>query len=494
LAVLAFAELVYEGPGDPSLAWVQGGALAGGLLMLIVALLLDRRPPDEPDRGARFAQAASAGLVAWPALAATLLGLPPGPAIAFGVVLALLALAFVLAKRRRAPAGGVARQLGSALLALVGGTVVLLLLGMLLASFVADVPARAEATRKAIFDHDAGVETVNLPSCAPRAARVDVLRSAGAHPRLEGTGENVFFDAPGSDGRRQVYRLVVATGEVACLTCDEPGNNRHPAPNATGSVVLFDTDRYASWRRPGNTELQLLNTPAALRGVASRRITYSPGPDERPIFAPAANTLAWSRGEGGRYRAVSAGLVSGHGSLQVGGMGTIRHGGAEWIAPVAWAPDARTLVFARGNPFGPPRVDAVDPATEETVALGEHVVGSGGVSFNADGGWYVLASARRATVAGLLPDPLGFALAPALNSRNADKPSLFRETDVLWGPTDGEPRRIDLGETASWGWPTGVSLDADGKGFVLGQRRADPDSDGGNGMKERIVRVVLDCS
>ena len=285
--------------------------------------------------------------------------------------------------------------------------------------------------------------------------------------------------------------MRLATGEVTCLTCDEPGNNRRPAPNREGSVVLFDSDRYATWRHPGNTELQLLNTTAAARGVPSRRITYSPGPDERPLFAPAANTLAWSRGEGGRYRVVSGGLVSGHGSLQVGGTGTLGDGGSEWLAPLAWSPDARTLAFSRGNPLGPAAIAAIDPATEREVPLGDSVAVPGSLSFNADGGWYALASARRAEPAGLLPGALGFALASTAPFRG---PATYRGTRVVVGPVDGEALEVDLGETADWGWPTGLSLHPDGTRFVLGQRREAAASEAdGSGGTERIVAVALDC-
>lgn len=493
LGALAVASLVSPRPDEPSQAVVRAGALAGGGLLLAVAHLLDRRPQDEPDRGARFARAASIGLVAWPGVAVVLLQLGPGPVVAFTLVVAMLAVAFVLAARRRAPAGGLGAQIATAAAAVGGGAALFLLLGALLASFGAEAPVRTEANRNAVLDHDAGVETVALPSCSPRAARVEVLRGAGAHPRLDGTGERLFFDAPGPDGRRQIHRLSIATGEVACLTCGEPGNNRRPAPSTSGTMVAFDTDRHASWRRPGNTELHVVNTSGALRGVQSRRVTYHPGPDEHPTFTPVSNTLAWSRGESGRYRAVSGGLVSGHGSLQVGGVGTLRQGGAEWLAPLAWSPDARTLAFARGNPLGPARVDAFDPATDAGVALGDELVGPGGLSFNADGGWYVLASTRRASPAGLLPDALGFAMAPALGARLADDAGLFRGTRILWGPTGGAARRVDLGQTGKWGWPTGVALEADGQGFFLGQRRADP-ADGGAAAQERIVQVKLDCS
>ena len=47
---------------------------------------------------------------------------------------------------------------------------------------------------------------------------------------------------------------------------------------------------------------------------------------------------------------------------------------------------------------------------------------------------------------------------------------------------------VDLGETAAWGGPTGVSLAPDGRSFVLGQRRQ-----AGGGVEERLLTVHLDC-
>jgi len=486
LAVLALA----SGGREPSPATVELGAAAGGALLLLAAIALARRPHDEPDRGAHFARAASAGLVAVPALAASLLGLAPGPRVLFAGTALLLVTAMLAASRRRAPAGGMAGQLVAALAALFGGSAVVLLLAGLLASFRSVDVVPDDAIRDAILDRDASIETVALPSCAPRAQRIEVLEPFGAHPRLAAGGRELWFDAPGPDGRRQIQRRLRASGEVRCLSCGEPGNNRHPAPNIEGTVVVFDTDRHASWLRPNDTELQLLNAAAAERGIPSRRITYAPGPDERPIFAPAPNTLAWSRGEGGAYRVVSSGLISGHGSLQVSRVGTLRAGGGAWVAPLGWSPDARTLAIVRGNPLGPARVAARDPATDRAVALGETATTASALSFNQDGGWYALATARRSSAAGLLPARLGFAVAPALAVLNGGDGLAFHpRTEVWWGATGTEPSPVDLGESAAWGWPTGISLDGDGTGFVLGQRRP-----GADGPEDRLIAVRLDCS
>ena len=485
LAVLAF----WPGAQAPPLVWVQGGALAGGVLLLLAASLLARQPHDEPDRGAHFARAASAGLVALPALAAALLGLSPGPRASFAAVLVLLAVALFAATRRRAPAGGLAGQLGAASGALLGGTAAILLAGGLSAALRAGEPEYDDATRNAVLDHDARTDTVALPACAPRAERVDVIAHAGAHPRLAPGGGTLWFDAQGPDGRRQIHRLARASGELACVTCDEPGNNRRPAPGPGGVLVAFDTDRHARWRHPGDTEIHLLNASTVRRGVHSRRMTWTPGPDEWPLFAPGSETLVWSRGEAGRYRLVSASLRTGHGALQLGRAGTLREGGAEWLAPLGWSPDARTLAVARGNPLGPARVDALDPGSGERVSFPAPASGAGALSFNADGGWYALATSRRASVAGLLPGRLGFVLAPLASAWDDGDPARFQGSEVRWGPTRGEARTVDLGETAGWGWPTGIALEADATGFVLGQRRTGPE-----GFEERLVSVKLDCS
>lgn len=476
-------------PPDPSPLAVEIGAAVGGALLVLVATLLALRPQDEPDRGAHFARAASAGLVAIPAGAATWLGLAPGPRPLVVAVLLLLVTAFFAASRRRAPAGGFSGQLVAAAAALGGGAVAVLLVAGLLAAFEAPKVLPDEARERAVYDEDAKVATVALPSCEPRAARVDVLTNMGAHPRLAAGGKKLFFDAPGPGGRRQIHERDGASGEVRCLTCGEPGNNRHPAPNVDGSVVLFDSDRQASWLRPTETELHLLNVSGAGRGVASRRITYSPGPDESPIFSPAANVLVWSRGAGGAYRVVSAALVSGHGSLEVGSARTLVAGGAAWVAPLGWSPDARTLAVVRGNPLAPGRARASDPATDQAVPLGETVSSSSSLSFNRDGGWLALTTAHRADAAGLLPGALGFVLAPALAAVDGDEPSFRPLTEVFWGATGEKLRQVDLGESARWGWPTGISLEPGATGFVLGQRRAADD-----GIEERLIAVRLDCT
>jgi len=486
LAPGALAALAVAPAREASLHHLQIGAVGGGLLLLLGGSLLDRLPHDEPDRGATFARAASVGLLALPAVAASLLGLAPGPRWLLAVVAVALAVAFFRAARRRAPAGGAAVQAGVAAGALAGGTAAVLLLAGLLAALRAAEPPRDERLRAAVFDHDATVETLPLPSCAPRAARIRVLRAEGAHPRLA-PGGALWYDAPAGGGRRQVHRVLRDTGEVTCFSCDEPGNNTYPAPSASGTTVAFETDRHATWRHPANTELHLLTVTPGPRHPASRRLTWSPGADGRPTFAPTPATLTWSHFDAGRYRVVTAGLRSAHGALQLAGATLLRDGGAEWIAPLAWSPDARTFATVRGNPLGPPRLEALDLGTGEPVPLGAHAAGTRALSFSADGGWYAVASARRAAAAGLLPGVLGFALAPALEATGNGV--RFQETEVLWGPVRGETRRVELGEAAGWGWPTGLSLEPDGTGFVLGQRRARE-----WGVEERLVTVELDCS
>jgi hypothetical protein len=47
---------------------------------------------------------------------------------------------------------------------------------------------------------------------------------------------------------------------------------------------------------------------------------------------------------------------------------------------------------------------------------------------------------------------------------------------------------VPLGEAASFGHPTGIALEPDGRAFVLGQRRASAE-----GAEERLLRIALRC-
>ena len=116
------------------------------------------------------------------------------------------------------------------------------------------------------------------------------------------------------------------------------------------------------------------------------------------------------------------------------------------------------------------------------------MTGAAGASFSADGSRVALASARRNHVAGLLPDRLGFVLAPLARAFHADE-TLHRETTLFAGETGGAGTEIALREPADWGTPTGVAIEPDGTGLVLGQRRRTD-----AGIEERLIAIALDCA
>jgi hypothetical protein len=98
------------------------------------------------------------------------------------------------------------------------------------------------------------------------------------------------------------------------------------------------------------------------------------------------------RRSAGRYDVVAASIRSGHGGLLLGTPGLLASGGAQWIAPVAWSPDGRMLLVARGNPFAPLAMEAVEPTRFERQLLGSDAALAG--SFDGDGGWLDFATTR----------------------------------------------------------------------------------------------------
>jgi hypothetical protein len=247
---------------------------------------------------------------------------------------------------------------------------------------------------------------------------------------------------------------------------------------------------HATWWDPTNTELHLAGAHGAGPAHASRRLTFEPGPDDHALFAPGSGQVVWSKRAAGRYAVVSASLRSGHGALLLGAPLELAVGGAAWVAPAAWSPDARSLVLVRGNPFRPREAVALDLATGERRSLGWDAAGGTPAAFNADGGFLLLAAARRQRAAGLLPASAGFLLAPLAERAARDAP-LFRTTQVRAGEPWGEGAPLALGEVGEWGEPTGVALLPEGKGplrFVLGQRRA-----AGAVVEERLLLVTLAC-
>jgi hypothetical protein len=445
--------------------------------MLGAVPLIARRRDDGPARGAHLAAGSSAGLIALPSLALCALGGPPGPRWLLAATLALLVFGLVRAARADGPSGGLLRQLRAAGLALGLGTLGLVAVSALLAA-LGRVGYEATPERvAAIFDLDASVATRAIPRCASEPARIQVLLERGARPRFGAGGSVLWFDAA-VKGRRQVHRMDPSSGRAVCWTCEEPGNNQRPGPADRSDGVAFETDRHQG---PWNSEIHVIDGRGEAPRTASKRLTFSPGPDDHGVLRHGA--LIWSRRENGSYAVVSAPLRRGHGSLSLGGVSVLTAAGGEWTAPLEWSADARSLVVASGNPFRPRQVRRIDPATGNVTALGDDVA-PGGVSFNADGGWVVVASTRRSRVAGLLPERLGFLLAPLAASVERGDP-LLRETGLRMGEPWGVGAPIELGEAAGWGAPTGVALAPDASHLVLGQR----DAEG----QERLLTIALDC-
>lgn len=480
----ALAAWAIAGPG--SAVALAAGAAAGGLALVAAVSILDRRMGGERARRIHLAAGASVGWIALPALLASALRLGPAPGWQLAGVAALLGVA-LFRGARRSGAFGVGRLLVSGALTLVLGTIgVVGMAGLVAASGPGD-PEWDEQRAAALFDLDAAVATRPLPRCASAPAQVRVLRDAGAHPRLGADGRMLWFDAEGPEGRRQIHRLDRTRHESVCWTCGEPGNNVRPAPGNRASGVVFDTDRHATGWDPSNTELHLVTGRGDGPPPPSRRLSYHPGPDEHAILARGTGLLIWSRGTGGGYRVVSAPVRSAHGGLMLGAETLLAFGGSQWTAPLAWSPDARSLVVMRGNPFRPLPAALVDFAGDRRSVLAADAAGPGAVSFSADGGWVAVATSRRARLTGLLPAGLGFALA-AFATRAAESEVLFRGTGLRTGEAWGEKAELDLGDAADWGEPTGVALAPDGQVLVVGQRRT---RDGA--VSERLLEITLDC-
>jgi hypothetical protein len=245
--------------------------------------------------------------------------------------------------------------------------------------------------------------------------------------------------------------------------------------------VLFDTDRFASWRSPAETEVMV----ASGRGTdaprhPAHRITYSPGPDAHAIYDPSGSGLVWTHGGEGRFEVRRASILSGHGGLLLSQPLVLFRGRSAWVAPLAWSPDARTLVAGFGQPLAPLAGVQLDPASGERRRIPGGLV-AGSVSFSADGRVMAVASTRERGAARLLPGALGNVVArwPTHAGVGAEG------TRVALGETGPAQVELELGDAASWGVPTGISLLPDASGFVLGQR---------NEAGERIVRVDLDCA
>jgi len=484
--------LLLREPQPLALAWCAAG---GGVALTLVVSQLARWRDDEAERPRHLAAASSVAWIALPAAGAVLGGFGPGSWFYLAAVVAVLGAALFAGTRAIGAAGGPGRWLVRAFVAIVLGALAAPALGSLAAAARGSgVPPLAASLRTFALDVDAGVATRPLPVCSDAPIRARVILERGAHPSLSPDGGAVWFDAPveSEQGRRQIHRLERSTGAVTCWSCGEPGNNVRPAAGDSGATLVFQSDRDASWRHPDNTNVLLGAARTDAARPPSHQLTFSPEPNGHPLLGPGSQVLVWSRRSRGRYEVVGAAIRSGHGGILLGEPSALFTGGAQWVAPLAWSPDGRTLVVASGNPFAPLAAVAIDPATGAATALGEDVAPA--ASLDGDGGWLALATTRGGHWAGALPAGLGFALAPwaeALGRREA----LRTTTGVRSGPAGGAwltgspsaARTLHLpDDVAAWGEPTGIALEADGSGLVLGQRRS--------GGGERLVAVSFACS
>ena len=467
-------------PRDFGLLGTCVAIAAAGLVGAALATLATRHGDAAPDRGAHVARGASAGLAALPALLAAALQLGPPAWAWLGLACTALALALWRASRASTQAPGAAGLIASALLVPVVSAGVAVCIAIAHGMLSAPSPEPDEALRTAALDIDSRVTLQAESRCGSRVAEVVVLTAFGAAPRLDADGETLWFEARAEDGRFQIQRRA-RSGKVVCWTCAEPGNNRRPGPHPRGSGVLFDTDRYASWQRPADTEVML----ASGRGDEgprhpARRLTYSPGPDDHALYDPGGAGLLWSRGGSGRFEVQRASILGGHGGLILSEPITLFRGRASWVVPLAWSPDGRTLVAGFGHPFAPLTGVQLDPATGDVRRIEAGLL-EGSVSFSADGRVMARATTRAERAGRLVPSTLGNVIA-RWPGRSAPRAA---GTEVLLGDPTGVLAALELDELASWGAPTGLSLLEGARGFVLGQRGA---------AGERIVRVALACA
>jgi len=489
----ALAGLVLlRAPSPLALAWC---AAAGGVALVVAVSLLARWRDDETERPRHLAAASSAGWTALPAAGAVVAGFGPGAWLYLAAVLAALCVALLAGARSIGGAGGPLRWLVRALVAAVLGAIAAPLLGAAAAAARGSgVPPLPGTLRSFIFDVDAAVPTRPLPICSDAPVHTRVILDRGAHPSLSPDGSTLWFDAPveAEQGRRQIHRLERSTGQVVCWSCGEPGNNTRPSAGDSGVSLVFESDRDASWWHPDDTNVQLATTGTVAPRPPSHQLTFSPGPDGHPVLGPGSQVVAWSRRSGGRYQVVGAAIRSGHGGVLLGQPSPLFEGGAQWVAPLAWSTDGRTLVVARGNPFAPLAAVALDPATGAALALGDDAAPA--ASLDADGGWLALATARGGHWAGALPAGLGFALAPWAQAL-ARSQALRTTTGLRSGPAGADwlagaapsAKMLRLPEdVAAWGEPTGIALERDGSGVVIGQRRG--------ADEERLVSVSLECA
>jgi len=484
----ALALAALREPTPLRLVW---GALAGGVLLALLVSLLARGHHDQFERGRHLAAATSFGWAAVPVAVAVFFAWSPGPWVYVALVVALLAGALFVATRALGPAPGLVRWKLRAVASFLIGSIAVLALAAAGAALLAAAPEPSSRFSSVLDAIDAEVVTRPLPVCSAEPRAVAVLLERGAHPALSPDGAQLWFDAESDadGGRRQIHRLDRATGNAICWSCGDLGNNTHPSISPSGVSLVFQSDRHATWRHPDDTDLYLAAVQRAENPDHGRRLSFAVGPDESPVFGPGPMMVTWSRRLAGRYDVVAASIRSGHGGLLLGTPGVLASGGAEWIAPVAWSPDARTLLVARGNPFAPLALEAVDPRSFSRRLLATDAALAG--SFDGDGGWLGFATTRPLHWEAVLPRALGFAVAPLAVDRRAREP-LGRDTGVRSAASEPSVEAAAIAidaDVISWGEPTGLAIEPDGSGFVLGQRRQAKD-----GVNERLVAIQLDCT
>jgi hypothetical protein len=475
----------------PSPAALAGAALAGGVALAALVSVLARRD-DDPERGHHLAAAASLGWLGALATVAVQLAWAPGPIAWIALLVVVLALALLRGARDPGPAAGPPGWIARALVALAAGSLAVLALAAAGAALVAAPIEPSARFASVLYAIDAGVVTRPFPVCDATPLAVEPLPAHGVNPSLAPDGRHVFFDAPAASdgGRRQIHRFDRETGELRCWTCGDPGNNVRPTVNSAGVSLLFESDRDATWQRPDESELYL--AAVAKREDAAdpgRRLSFLPGPDTHPVFGPGPQMVTWSRREDGRAQVVSATIRTGHGGILLGTVGRLADGGAEWIAPVAWGVDGRSLVVVRGNPFAALEGFVLDPATGAERALGTGV--GPAAAANGDAAWLAFATTRSHHRAGVVPRVLGFLLAPFAAERSRHAP-LRSETGLRVGPIERPEQAVALAlpdAVARWGEPVGLALAPDASAIVLGQRRA-----AGGLVEERLVEVRLACT
>lgn len=462
-----------------ALATVVASAVAGACGVALASLAA-RLGDDTPDRAAHVARGASAGLVALPATAAAALRLGPPAWVWLALSCVVLGLALWRASRAAKAVPGVAGSIAAGALAPALAALVGVFVGVGYGWLGPSSPEPDATLRAGVFDLDSRVPLREPKVCGSRLAAVTTLVQNGSAPRFDADGETVWYEARTADGRSQVHRLSPA-GEVVCWTCAEAGNNRRPAPHPTGSGLLFDSDRFASWQRPADTEV-MLGTRRGLGGPRhpARRLTFSPGPDDHAFYDPSGGGLLWSHGGAGRFEVQRAAILGGHGGLLLSDPITLFRGRAAWTVPLGWSPDGRTLVAGFGQPLAPLTGVQLDPGSAERRRL-EGGVLAGSVSFSADGRVMAVASSTAEGALRLAPSALGNVLA-----RWHQRPEpRARGTRIELGDPSGPLQQLELGELASWGAPTGIALLRDASGFVLAQRGP---------LGERMVRAALECT